>query len=210
MLRLSGFINQFLIMNKFLFSAFLSLFLLSGLQANNPVKDKWVKINSTTSQVNWVGKKVTGQHSGVISIKEGSLQITDGMLKGGNVTIDMTSIKTTDMTGEYAANLDGHLKADDFFGVDKFPTATLILTDVKSKGYNNYAVTGNLTIKGITKPVSFETKIEPDGSKYKATANITIDRTEFDIKYGSGKFFEGIGDKAIHDNFELQVMLVAE
>lgn len=197
-------------MSKFLFSAFLSLFLLSGIQANDPVKDGWVKIAPAASTVNWVGKKVTGQHSGNISIKEGSLQIAKGALKGGNVTIDMTSIKTTDLTGEYAANLDGHLKADDFFGVDKFPTATLIITDVKSSGNNTYAVTANLTIKGITKPVSFNTTVVPDGNKYKATADILIDRTEYDIKYGSGKFIEGIGDKAIHDVFELKVSVVAE
>ena len=137
-----------------------------GLQAQTK------SIDASNSTINWVGKKVTGQHSGEISIKEGTLEFTDGVLSGGSFIIDMTSIKTTDLSGNMAGKLDGHLKSDDFFGVASFPTATLLITDVTPKD-GSYTVTADLTIKETTAPVTFVTNVTPN----EATADITVDRT---------------------------------
>jgi polyisoprenoid-binding protein YceI len=116
----------------------------------------------------------------------------------------MTTLVSTDLEGEYKGKLEGHLKSDDFFGVEKYPTATLVFTDVKTSGKNAYDVTGDLTIKGKTNPVSF--KISIYGSK--ATASIKVDRTKYDVKYGSASFFDGLKDKAIYDEFDLVSDLV--
>lgn len=158
---------------------------------------KDIKIKN--SKVVWKGYKVTGSHEGTINIKSGSLSFNDGKLTGGECSIDMITLVSTDLTGEYKGKLEGHLKSDDFFGVEKFPTATLIFTDVKVKGKNSYNVTGDLTIKGKTNPVTFEISIY--GSK--ATASLKIDRTKYDVKYGSTSFFDGLKDKAIYDEFDL-------
>tara|TARA_R110002049_G_scaffold252643_1_gene427850 strand:- start:979 stop:1554 length:576 start_codon:yes stop_codon:yes gene_type:complete len=158
---------------------------------------KDIKIKN--SKVVWKGYKVTGSHEGTINIKSGSLSFNDGKLTGGECSIDMTTLVSTDLTGEYKGKLEGHLKSDDFFGVEKFPTATLIFTDVKVKGKNSYNVTGDLTIKGKTNPVTFEISIY--GSK--ATTSLKIDRTKYGVKYGSTSFFDGLKDKAIYDEFDL-------
>lgn len=161
------------------------------------------KINVSKSTINWVGKKVTGEHSGTINFKEGNLVFNKGLVKAGTFTVDMTSINTTDLKGEWKDKLDGHLKADDFFGVEKFKTATLVFKNISTKNKNNYTVTADLTIKGITKPVTFDLVVNGNT----ASANVKIDRTKYDIKYGSGSFFSDLGDKTINDEFELKVNL---
>lgn len=177
--------------------------------ARNP-DNEYVKINSSASSIAWTAKKVTGQHTGTVMIKEGSLQVKKGVLTGGHITIDMTSIKNSDMSGEYAGKLEDHLKSDEFFSVTKFPVANLIILESKSMGNHQYHVKANVTIKGITQPVEFDTTFKPEGKMYKADATITIDRTLFDVRYGSGKFYENLGDKTIYDNFDLVVSLVTQ
>jgi polyisoprenoid-binding protein YceI len=116
----------------------------------------------------------------------------------------MTSVAVTDLkAGEGKEKLEGHLKAEDFFGTDKFATSKLVFKSVKVKSANVYAVTADLTIKGITKPVMFDLTT----TKNTATTKFNVDRTKYDIKYGSKSFFEGIGDKAIYDEFEVTVNL---
>ncbi len=162
------------------------------------------KINASKSTINWVGKKVTGQHSGDVKFKDGAVVLKNNKLKGGSFTVDMTSINATDISGEYQQKLNGHLKADDFFGTDKFATAKLVFKSISDKGANVYGVTADLTIKGITKPVTFDITVKGNT----ATTAFKVDRTKYDIKYGSGSFFEGLGDKTIYDEFELSVNLV--
>ena len=158
---------------------------------------KEIKVES--SKVVWKGYKVTGSHQGTIAIKSGFLDFKESKLVGGEVTINMTTISTTDLEGEYKNKLDGHLKSDDFFGVEKFPTATLIFTKVKSNGKNSYNVTGDITIKGKTESVTFNVSIYGN----KASVSLKIDRTKFDVRYGSTSFFDGLKDKAIYDDFDL-------
>ena len=160
-------------------------------------------INTATSSIEWLGKKVTGQHNGTVNFKDGTLVFKKNILAGGSFTVNMTSLTATDLSGEYQGKLNGHLKADDFFGTEKFPTATLVFKKNGVKSANVYNVTADLTIKGITKPVTFELTVNGNT----ATTTFNVDRTKYDIKYGSKSFFESIGDKAIYDEFELKVAL---
>lgn len=162
---------------------------------------KEIKVDS--SKVVWKGYKVTGAHEGTIAIKAGVLDFEGETLTGGEFVIDMTTISCTDLQGEYKGKLEGHLKSDDFFGVTAHSTATLIFAKVKASGKNSYDVTGDLTIKGKTNPVSFTLSVY--GSK--VTANLKIDRTKFDIRFGSASFFDNLKDKAIYDEFDLVVDL---
>jgi polyisoprenoid-binding protein YceI len=161
------------------------------------------KVDVKTSTVKWVGKKVTGEHSGTVNLKSGALVFKGNKLAGGNFTVDMTSINATDLTGEYQGKLNGHLKADDFFGTEKFPTSKLVFKTIGAKATDVYTVTADLTIKGITKPVTFDITVAGNT----ATTAFKVDRTKYDIKYNSGNFFENLGDKTINDDFELTVAL---
>lgn len=192
---------------------FLALLFAAGFSvaahAGDPVKGE-LKVNTTASKVEWTARKVTGKHNGIVNIKEGTLQIKDGILLGGSFTIDMTSIAVTDLTGEYKGKLEGHLKSDDFFGVEKFPTAKLVITQANAKGDGMFEVKGNITIRDVTQPITFTTQLTPDDKKYNATTSLTIDRAKFNVKYGSGSFFEGLGDSTIYDEFDLAISLVTE
>lgn len=166
------------------------------------------------STCNWNAKKVTGEHSGVAKISSGTVYVKDGSLSGGTFDMDMTSIDATDLSGEWHDKLVGHLKSEDFFNVAKFPKANLVITHIgmyktSKADENNYLVKGNLTIKGISKEVSFPAKVTVTPNGLSATATIEIDRTAYDIRYGSKKFFESIGDKAINDVFTVKVNIVA-
>lgn len=171
----------------------------------NSIPKKQTKM-VTNSKIVWKGYKVAGSHEGTIILKSGSLSFDNDKLIGGEFVIDMTTISSTDLTGEYKGKLEGHLKSDDFFGVEKFPTASLVFTNVEAKGKNSYFISGNLTIKGKTSTITFEISIYGN----KATSALKIDRTEFDVKYGSGSFFSGLQDNLIYDEFDLIVDLEFE
>lgn len=162
------------------------------------------KIDAKKSTINWVGKKVTGEHSGTVNFQEGMLIFKGDKVAGGNFTVDMTSLTSTDLTGDWKAKLDGHLKSEDFFGTEKNPTSTLKFTKIAPKGNGAYTVTADLTIKGITNPVTFDLIVKGNT----ASTKFNIDRTKYGIKYNSKSFFDSIGDKAIYDDFELTVNLV--
>ena len=179
------------------------LFLFALLVAGSAFAHGPVKVNLGESSVNWKAAKVTGEHMGYVNLQSANLDIQDGVLKGGDFTADMTSITVTDLEGEWKQKLEGHLKSDDFFGVENHGTASFKITSANASGNNSYNVTGDLTIKGITHPVSFVATLADN----KATANIKVDRTKYDIKYGSGSFFDGLGDKMIYDAFDLTVSL---
>ncbi|QBA63538.1 YceI family protein [Muriicola soli] len=160
-------------------------------------------VKTEESTVMWKAYKVTGSHTGLIQLTAGELTFDEDALVGGNFTVDMTSLIATDLEGDSKAKLEGHLKSDDFFGVNNHPSSTLVFTEVKANGKNSYEVTGDLTIKGITKPITFDVSIYGN----KATATAKIDRAEYDVRYGSGSFFDNLGDKTIYDEFDLVVDL---
>lgn len=160
------------------------------------------KVNVETSVVIWTGYKLTGQHEGTITLTEGVLLFENETLTGGNFIIDMTTINTTDLQGGAKNRLDGHLKNEHFFDVDKHKTAAMTFKDVKPNG-NSYLIIADLTIKGITKEISFNMAV----SENSATANLKIDRTKFNITYKSASLSNVLKDKAIYDEFDLRVKL---
>lgn len=189
------------------------------LQANDNGKGKkaanTLKVDTQKSSLTWNGKKVTGEHSGNVKLQGGTLQVDNGKLTGGEVTIDMASLSNTDLKDAgYNAKLVGHLKSDDFFGVEKYPTATFRITKAEpianaKAGESNYTITGDLTVKGKTNPVTFPAQVKVSGNKAEAKAKVTIDRAKYDVKYGSKSFFDNLGDKVINDEFTVDLDLVA-
>jgi polyisoprenoid-binding protein YceI len=163
------------------------------------------KIDAAKSSINWIGKKITGEHEGSIKFKDGYLVFKDKKLTGGSFTADMTSLSNTDQTGSSKQKLEGHLKSEDFFNTANYTTSTLTFKSIASKGNNTYLVTADLTIKGITNSIQFDFVV---AGKNKATATLNINRTKYEIKYGSGSYFDDLGDKTIYDDFELNVVLV--
>lgn len=169
------------------------------------------KIQKSSSTVNWTGKKVLGLHTGTINVPEGYIDFSEEGIKNGEVVIDMTTIVVTDIddpktNGEFLA----HLQNDDFFSVDKFKTAKLLITDSVKKGSNTFLLKGNLTIKDITNPVSFTATVEVFSDLLHSMGEIVIDRTLYNIRYGSGKFLQNLGDSLIYDDFVLQFKLIAQ
>ena len=198
-------------MKKATTSMAIALFSLTMVTAKEPVANGTLTVNTEKSNIDWKGEKVTGEHTGTIKLSNGTLEMKDGKLKGGEFVIDMTSLENTDLDGEYKGKLEGHLKSDDFFGVAKYPEATLKIKSVKETDKNGvYNVTADLTIKGITHPITFTaTLINTDGGIV-ANTNIIVDRSKYDVRYGSGSFFDNLGDKTIYDEFTLSVNLVSE
>ena len=168
-------------------------------------------VDVKSSNIVWKGYKVTGEHTGNVKLKNGSLQFADGKLSGGSFEVDMNSITCNDMQGEYGDKLVGHLKSDDFFGVDKYPTAKFTITrTIPQDTKGNYKIIGNLKIKESTKEVKFFANVSEQGNMVKATGTMKLDRSEYDIRFGSGSFFDNLGDKTIYDEFDLQVELTAK
>nr|WP_229215310.1 YceI family protein [Dyadobacter bucti] len=201
-------------MKKMFVFALAGLFITTASIANGPDKskaaDKTLAVDTKSSTVVWGAKKVTGTHAGTVPLTSGSLIVDNDKLKGGNFVIDVKSLVVTDVTDkEMNGKLTGHLKSDDFFSVEKHPQAKLVISSVTPKGGNAYDVTGKLTIKGITQDVKFPATVKADSKKVTANAKVTVDRTKYDIKFRSANFFENLGDKAIDNDFTLDVNLVA-
>lgn len=177
-------------------------------------KGKKLTLSVPESKLEWKGKKVTGQHNGTVEITGGELFVDNGNLNGGSFDIDFRTIKNLDLQDPAMnAKLTNHLKSDDFFSAEKFPIGKFELTSVSplSDGSgNNYTLGGNLTIKGIMNPVSFPAKVTVNGDAVTASADFKIDRTLWDVKFRSGKFFENLGDNLISDDIELKINIAAK
>lgn len=163
-----------------------------------------MKVDTKKSILKWHGEKVTGEHFGTIDLKEGNLVWKNDKISSGEMIIDMTSIVNTDIEDAgYKAKLEGHLKSDDFFGVEKYPTAKLEVKSSSTFKNNKATVKGSLTIKETTLPVEFTAQKE--GNWF--MAEIVVDRSKYDVRYGSGSFFDNLGDKTIYDDFTLTVKI---
>ena len=179
---------------------------LSGLLLVNAGAQTKLTADSEKTKLVWLGEKVTGQHTGTINLQSGSLNYQDNKIISGEFVINMASLKDSEAND----HLEGHLKSEDFFSVEKFPTANLVLTGSTSFEKGTAVVTGTLTIKGVTNPIEFKatTQKKDDGTWF--FAYITIDRTKYNIRYGSGSFFDNLGDKVIYDEFKLKVNLLVK
>lgn len=165
------------------------------------------KLHLQTSNLQWEAKKVVGAgHKGSLTFSAGEFTYKNNELVGGSFVVDMNTLTVTDedMDAKGKAKLEEHLKSDDFFAVKKFPTATLKLKTV-TKTQAGYKAEGDLTIKGITKPVTVEL-LRTAAEGFAST--VVINRTQYDIKYGSGSFFSNLGDKAIEDNFTIHTFVM--
>lgn len=170
------------------------------------------KIDPTASSITWTGTKVTkAQHTGTVAIKDGQLEVANKQITGGQFTAKMDSLVDNDLAGnaEYKTKLETHLKSEDFFNVAKYPESTFKIKSVKKKSDTEVTVTGDLTIIGKTQEVEFPATVKMEEGKATGTAQLKIDRTKWDLKYGSGKFFQGLGDKMINDEIILDLKLVA-
>ena len=190
---------------------FISLALsVASVFAFKALKGKTYTVDAKQSAVVWTGKKVTGEHKGKVEISSGKLNVLDKKLIDGTFVLNLASLTVTDITEpEKNAKLVGHLKNDDFFATDKFPTSQLVITKATQQSGEQYELTGNLTIKGITQPITFPATVKITDKGATARAQITVNRTKYDIKYKSANYFENLGDKAILDDFLLDVSLVA-
>lgn len=170
--------------------------------------EKYFIIDTKESVVAWTGSSVHGKQEGYAYISKGELMIENGQLMGGTVEIEMNKIEGPGHLRDN--NLINHLKGPDFFDVKKFPISTIAITRVESINGENKKVTGNLTIKGITHPVTFPARIEVKGGIVKASGKLVIDRTLWDVRYKSGKFFDNLKDQAIADSIEFNIKIVAK
>ncbi|MEX0996080.1 MAG: YceI family protein [Flavobacteriaceae bacterium] len=176
-----------------------SVLILTTVSFTKPIEKEMTVKEST---ITWKAKKITGSHYGSIKLLEGSMVLEGDQIKSGKFIIDMTSIVVEDLKGDSKGKLERHLKSDDFFGVANHPTSTLIIKS-GNKTSEGYYINGDITIKGTTEPISFLLKMNGNT----ATANLKIDRTKFNVRYGSGSFFDNLGDNTIYDDFELDVTL---
>lgn len=167
-------------------------------------------VDTAVSTIGWYGDKIVGDaHNGTVDLSEGTLIVEGGALVSGSFVIDMTTIANENLSGNSATRLVNHLMAEDFFGVDVYPTATLDILTTESLGDNQYAVIGNLTIKEIRNPIEFVAEAVAENGVITATADIEFDRTLYDVVYKSGSIFSGLGDEAINDEVQITVTLVA-
>jgi len=221
-------------MKQFIFLGILSLSLFAGACKQKTTVDAKVDetlapdanstdgtyvIDPSSSNVKWKGAKPTGVHYGTVPVSGGSVVIADGNITGGTVELDMAGLKVTDPDGDMGANLEAHLKGttagkeEDFFNVGKYPKATYVITSasrLENDPDGTHLVGGNLTVKDITKPINFKAKVNIDNGKLSAeTPEFPVDRTEFDIKFKSKKFFDNLRDDFINDEFTLQISVVA-
>ena len=157
----------------------------------------------TAATIEWKGYKIAYERWGTIELESGELDFENGILIGGNFVVDMTTIQVTSLEGGKKANLEKHLRSDDFFGVKQYPIATMVITAVE-KNSDGYNVTGDFTIKGQTHPVIFPMSV--DGNM--AIAKVKIDRSKYNVRYGSDSFFDNLGNRAIYNEFDLNVELI--
>ena len=168
-------------------------------------------VKNMDASIIWTGSKIIGgSHTGSLELKENSLEFMGNDLVGGSFVVDMNSMKVMDLSGSSAEKLNRHLKSDDFFGVSSYPESTFTISDVKAGSEKGeYKVTGNLTIKSTSLPISFPVKMTWKGNQAIATAKVKVNRADFDVRYGSGRFFSGLSDRAINDEFMLDVRIVS-
>ena len=208
---------------KFIIPASIIILTLIGCGKKNETKD--IKVGNTSStylekgsydiintesELKWIGKELsTDTHTGTLALKKGKIDVNANGVINGEVEIDMTTIIVTDMQGKWGKKLEGHLKSPDFFGVEKYPNAFITFqSDENTIKNNQINLTGELTIKDITHPISFTAELLQKKPTLKAKASMSFDRSKYDVRFRSGKFFENLGDKLILDDIEVDVLLV--
>jgi polyisoprenoid-binding protein YceI len=174
--------------------------------------DRYI-VDTSKSTLEWYAEKVTGKHNGTIKLSGGEISNNHGKLSGF-VEMDMTSIQNSDLTGDSKAKLEKHLHSADFFYTEKFPKSKFVIKSItplqsKSESGMTHLITGMLTMRDSTSELKFEAGIKLEGNAIVCNGTAIVDRTKFNIRYGSKTFFPNIGDKMIYDEFKLKFNLVA-
>lgn len=175
-------------------------------EISTEIEDGEYNIEPNSSSVSWYASKVVGDHTGSVEVKSGNLLVQDNKFSGGTITIDMTSIETD----EDIAQLENHLKSDDFFNVESYPEASLNIKSVSIQDNGTYLAQADLTIKGTTNEVTLPMQVYKEADDIKVVSTFTIDRTKWDIRFRSGKFFQDLGDNMIYDDIDFLVELTAK
>lgn len=163
------------------------------------------KININESKIKWIGKEITTKiHFGSLKFNNGKIILNNDQIVGGDFSVDMKSLVDKDLSGKSKQYLENHLKSDDFFGVEKYPTASLNISSSNKISNNEHKINGILTIKNIAHPISFVLTFNDLG----AIAKMTFDRSKYDVKYRSASFFSDLGDKLIYDDIDVEVTLI--
>lgn len=192
-------------MKKLSMSILSLAFAVTAFAGGEEVKETVVAVNPDQSNIAWHGSKVTGEHNGNVDVRQGNVVLDEkGNIKTAYVQVDMKTITNEDLEGDSNGKLVGHLKSDDFFSVEKHPYAEINLKSFKpGKESGTYVASGDLTIKGKTAPVSFPFTYNNNDGSFTATGDVTFDRSNYDVRYGSPSFFDDLGDKVIHDDVNL-------
>jgi len=162
-------------------------------------------LDTSLSKLKWTGTEITSKtHYGSLIFKSGTITMKNNKPVKGEFVVDMTTLKNEDVPEAYRGRLEGHLKSDDFFSVEKFPKAVLKINSSSSLNSEKYNLEGDLTIKGITHPISLSITT----MKNKWIANLTFDRSKYDVRFRSGTFFENLGDKLIYDDIIIESELI--
>ncbi|MCB0328723.1 MAG: YceI family protein [Bdellovibrionales bacterium] len=173
-----------------------------------------LEIDKEKSVVQWLGKKVSGQHNGTLNIKSGTVSLDGEQIVGGSFVLDMNTIANEDIESpKWKAKLEEHLKSNDFFNIAKFPEGTFEITKSEpGEQPSDVLLTGKLTVKGLTFPITFPAKVTKTGDSYEASGKVTLDRTKWEIKYNSGKWYDPaqLGDKLIYDDIEIEVRVATK
>ncbi|WP_026839521.1 YceI family protein [Gillisia sp. JM1] len=184
--------------------------------ANATMEATVFEVDTTASVINWQGEKPTGTHTGTIKLQKGTFKANDSVIESGTFVIDMNSIKDTDLEGDDKLSLENHLKGTvegkegDFFNVTKYPTGTFEVTGVSEKD-GKTMLQGNLTLKDVTKNIEFPVTININEDTMELTSEkFNIDRTKWNVNYGSKSVFDGLGDKFINDEIELMIEVKAK
>ena len=185
-------------MMKINFITFLILILSNNIFAQEMILDE------KNSSIKWTGKEITTKtHFGSIKFKEGKISMKGEKIISGSFIVDMTSIDCEDLSGKSKNYLESHLKSEDFFGVEDYPKASLSIKTSELKSDGNQLVKGDITIKGITQPISFKMSIQNKEGK----AKLIFNRAKHNVTYRSGNFFQNLGDKLIYDDIEIEAQL---
>lgn len=162
-------------------------------------------LNTDNSKIRWYGEEITGkQHYGDLNFSSGSIEVKNNIITNGSFVVNMTSLTVEDLSGGGKKRLEGHLKSKDFFGVSDHQESTLKVTQNGKAEGDSQTLNGELTIKGITHPVSFTMKLETENS---ASAVLVFDRSKYNVRFRSGSFFDKLGDKLILDDIKLEVAI---
>lgn len=183
----------------------------TNFEGNANFTDGKYALDTSSSKILWEGEYLTGlKENGTVMLKSGEVTVEKGIIKSGSFVIDMNTIESI----PHKDRLVSHLKNDDFFSVDTYPTATFVFKNITPTSEvgaeeGRFVIAGDLTVRGITKPISFMVTLSGSDEAIMARASFAINRADWEIKYNSPTFFGDLGEKIIRDAVSIGLDLKA-